>query len=322
MRACIETTIRRTNARRRYVIPALWIVCCGGQDAQAAEFGNITMHSWIGRQLKASVLLVGDDARENEARCFKASVAGLNSEAAIPLKVTLQHSSRSSILLLTGGSAVEEPAATVMVENVCGTGAKREYSVLLDLVPEVAPVPVVAAPDMAKLDAPALPEQASSGNVSATSPALPAKRRAETGEVKPAAPRPVDIPSNAPFLSRVGGLLSLKMASMLANPEGSRIVRAPYDFTGRAAPGESAQAMGPSDPLLKLDRSLSGKAMGSSDGGKFSMNGAIAGALAILSLLGAVVWIAARVRAMRAASKPWAPIDAMLDADGGKRPGH
>ena len=311
MRGCIEMTVRRTNARRRYFMPVLWIVCCGGLDAQAAEFGNLTMHSWIGRQLKASVLLAGDDARESEARCFKASVTGLNSEAASPLKVTLQHSSRSSILLLTGGSAIEEPAATVMVENVCGAGAKREYSVLLDLVPETASVPVVAAPDMAQVDAPVLSKQALNDNASATPVSQQAKQRSETGGIKSAA----DISLNAPFLSRAGGLLNLKMAAMLANPQGDRIVRTANDSAGRVAPSELVQVVVSSDPLLKLDRSLSGRAMDSS--GKSSMNGAIAGVLAILSLLGAAGWIAMRVRAMRA-SKPWAPIDAMLDADDGK----
>lgn len=314
------STSFRTKSIHRFLVPALLGACCAA-GAQAVELGNIRVHSWLGRQLKASVPLVGDDARQSEARCFKASLMNLNQEVVSALKVTLQHSASSSLLLLAGGNAVDEPAASVRVENVCGTGERRDYAVLLDLVPEsqaaasraAVSAPLAAPPDEAEKSEPVV-EQAPSGMPNRA----PADTRQRIAQSEPVTRKNAGIAPMLPYTILVSGL---KLAAMLPDPENSRARPASHSPASRG----SSHADASPGALLKLDRSLAKAVPKSADkrgasgpvAGKDDASGdtaTLAAVLAFLAISGAAAWIVMRLREMRAAAKPWMPVDMVLDA--------
>lgn len=249
----------------RCLIPVLLLICHSTLDVQAAELGDIRVHSWLGRQLKASVPLMGADARESEERCFKGGLINLNHELVSPLKVSLQHSSKASVLLLSGGKAVDEPAAMVRVENVCGTGSSREYTVLLDLVSEAS---VVAAPAVIPL-----PETGKDEAIAPPAPILPAPKKSAalartenppdsseaTRRGTQAAQKFPKTPANAEAIASITGMLKLKMAAMLAKPYPDQTLHAAHSSPKHGVEEILREPMQPdtsSQPRLKLDQSL------------------------------------------------------------------
>jgi len=243
---------------------------CHAPQAASAELGELRVHSWLGRQLKASVPLTGDDARSSTPACFKAALLNLNREVVAPLKVTLQHSAQASALLISGGNPVDEPAGMVAVENICGAGERREYGLLLD----VAPPAVAPALELPKEETPA--------------PVVVPRKEQAAPAIVPA-PRPL-----ADILVRINESWRMKLASML-------VLQRPSNLAPTGA-YESLQ--------LKAARSL---ASAQREGGP-RVNMLVFGILSGLVLAGAALWLALRLRAMRKAARPWAPVDALPDA--------
>ncbi|HZW21640.1 hypothetical protein [Noviherbaspirillum sp.] len=252
----------------RGVVLGAVLFFCHAPHAASAELGELRVHSWLGRQLKASAPLTGDDARSSTPACFKAALLNLNREVVAPLKVTLQHSANASTLLISGGNPVDEPAGMVAIENTCGAGERREYGLLLD----VAPPTVAPALELPKEEA-----------------AAPAPRKVRATEAAVPAAKPF-----ADILVTINETWRMKLASMLV-PQRPAF----------------ATPAGASEPLqLKAARGL---ASGQREGGsRVSM--LVFGILSGLVLAGAVLWLALRLRAMRKAEQPWAPVDALLDA--------
>lgn len=259
--------------------------------AHAVELGDIRVHSWLGKQIKASVPLGGDDARTSEARCFKGVLVNLHGEPVSALRTTLQHTTTGSLLLLFGGSAVDEPAATVVVENVCGTGGSREYAVLLDLVPQasVAPAPV---PE----DASPAQQVARDNSAARAGNAVPAAEEAATF-----------IPDT---IYPIPGMPSMRMAAMLSTPNAGRVRRTVH------APLQPATEDAFSAARLTMASGLASFARPASDehGG---MKATVIVAFALGALMAAIAWIVMRMRAMRTAEQPWLPIDMRIDAGTG-----
>jgi hypothetical protein len=286
-----KTSPTNTPDLRRAGLAALALAAFCAPHGNAVELGDIRVHSWLGRQLKASVPLAGDDARESDARCFKASLLNLNQEVVSNLKVTLQHSSRSSVLLLAGGSAVDEPAATVRVENVCGSGERRDFAVLLDLVPDspAAQTPVAIPP---------------------SEPEKPVRQRAvmeRDGE--PVVQRE---PKPGPVLAQPILIAGLKLAALLSSPDTGGTQANSRVPENRAIPDTDASFK----PALKLEPSLA-KAAGASAGSDNppGQKATIIAILGILAVFAAAAWIFMRIREMKTAAKPWVPVDMMLDPD-------
>lgn len=273
-----------TVGPRHAVMAGMLFACSGAWDAQAADLGDITVHSWLGRQLKASIALMGDDARESEARCFTGSLVNLNNEVVGTLKLTLQHSAKGAVLLLFGGNAVDEPAAMVRVVNACGQGAVREYALLLDQAPEGQVAAAVPAVDVA---------------LKTVERAVERPRRQQEvaiGQARKEAPPVVQ----ADIVSAVTGMM--RLSAMLRPP---------------LAGGDSAMKLTDAientyRPVLKLAQTLGNARTG--DATSTNRTGVIAGMLSLLAIVGAAGWIMLRVREMKATSKPWVPVDAESDA--------
>lgn len=307
IRAWTGTTARRQSVRRCFVIPVLLLACYGVGEVHAAELGNITVHSWLGRQLKASVMLTGDDARQSEVRCFKGTLVNLNNEPVASLKVTLQHSAKGSILLLFGGNPVDEPAAMVRIENTCVAGAKREYALLLDQVPEAlrSNAPLIASP---------LPEASEMGNLTQ----LRQTREADAKRRKAARKDAVlpDIVSSATGMMRLAAVLSSPQSGSRGRAGSAPLARA------EEASVEMTPGAGVRRPVLKLAHTLgmnvaAGPSKSDRAGGtgtSINRSGLVAGVLSLLAFAGAAAWLVMRLREMKAASKPWMPIDAVLDS--------
>ncbi|HYD62528.1 MAG TPA: hypothetical protein VEC35_19380 [Noviherbaspirillum sp.] len=285
---------------RRAGLAALVFAAFCTSRSNAAEFGDIRVHSWLGRQLKASVPLAGDDARESDARCFKAALLNLNQEVVSNLKVTLQHSSRSSVLLLAGGSTVDEPAATVRVENVCGSGERRDFAVLLDLVPDslAAQAPLAIPPA----------EPVKVGAATREAPEKPVQQRApmeRNGEpVVRNEPKPEPVPAR-PIL-----IAGLKLAALLSNPDAGG-AQANSPAAGNRAILDTDASF---KPALKLEPSLA-KAAGAGSDDSPGQKAMFVATLGIIAAFAAAAWIFMRIREMKTAAKPWMPVDMMLDAD-------
>lgn len=255
--------------------------------AHAMEFGEIRVHSWLGKQLKASVPLVGDDASGAEARCFRGVLVNLHGEPVSALKLTLQQMTTGSVLLLFGGSAVDEPAATVVVENVCGTGGSREYAVLLDQAPATQPAATPVQPDLMTQAAAPQPSP------------LRKQAVAEDSEAEQ-----IWIPDT---IYPIPGMPPMRMASMLGSQDGAQARRAIVFSQLESAP---------SSALLRFDRAFDKFGQPRHGGGSEDRRTWIA-ALAAVLLLGAAGWVVVRMRAMRAAARPWLPIDERIDAGSG-----
>ena len=251
--------------------------------AHAFELGELRVHSWLGRQLKASIALAGDDARAVEGRCFRATLQNLQHETVGSLKVTLQHSTKQSLLLLAGGNAVEEPAAMIVVEHVCGDGVRREYALLLDAAPPSAGPLVEHAMHTEPQPAPVTNELAR----------VP-RRKATPVHVAEAPVDPLSeltVPMNETW--------RMKLAARL-------VPRAAQDGTVRVA-----WASSPPGPLaLRTERTLASAARMEEGPGTKAL---AAVALSILAVAGALAWLAWRVRAMQKAARPWVPVDELLD---------
>lgn len=267
-------------------------------NVQAVELGNLRVHSLLGRQLKASVPLTGDDARESEARCFKAALVNMNREPLSTLKVTLQHFSNGSVLLLSGGAAIDEPAAMVVVENSCGAASSRDYALLLDpAAPVAASASTVAMPtDTAKEGA---------------APTQPLARNVQPERRPDSANPPDGLQDRKPsvrsaFLYAIPGMPTMKMAAMLADPDRDKISHAGAQTRQPTLTDSSPHAR------LRMDRSLAGAGWAGLNGAQASdgRKAWIIGALSLIALLGAAAWIGMRVREMRSTAKPWIPGDA------------
>lgn len=278
-------------------------------NVQAVELGNLRVHSLLGRQLKASVPLTGDDARESEARCFKAALVNMNREPLSTLKVTLQHFSNGSVLLLSGGAAIDEPAAMVVVENSCGAASTRDYALLLD---PAAPAAASASTSTVATPTDTMKEGAA--------PTPPLARNVQPERRPDSANHPDGLQNRKPavrsaFLYAIPGMPTMKMAALLADPDRDKISHA-----GAFSPGQKdgAQMHQPtltdSSPhaRLRMDRSLAGTGWAGLNGADASdgQKAWIIGALSLIALLGAAAWIVMRVREMRSTAKPWIPGDA------------
>ncbi|HEY0848249.1 MAG TPA: hypothetical protein VGE12_22970 [Noviherbaspirillum sp.] len=253
--------------------------------AHAVELGDIRIHSWLGRQLKASIPLGGDDARDSAARCFKGVLVNLHGEPVSALRVSLQHTTGGSLLLLFGGSAIDEPAATVVVENLCGTGGNREYPVLLDLVPET-PAAVAREPQVA-----VLPQEV--GNEEAP----PTRTAQVAAEVDSARMRVPDT------IYPIPGMPSMRLAAMLGDPAMGN---------GRRAAAAAPATDGAAAARLRLETALA--AFARTDAGSEGAGRIVPIFIAVTALLAAAGWVVMRLRAMRAAARPWLPIDERIDA--------
>lgn len=268
-------------------------------NAEAVELGNLRVHSLLGRQLKASVPLTGDDARESEARCFKAALVNMNREPLSILKVTLQHFSNGSVLLLSGGAAIDEPAAMVVVENSCGAASSRDYALLLD----------PAAPAAASASAVATPMDTVKEIVAPmTTPPLAKTVQTERGPdaADPSGGLQNRKPSvRSAFLYAIPGMPTMKMAAMLADPDRDKISHAGAQTRQPTLTDSSPHAR------LRMERSLAGTGWSGVNGAQTShgQKAWIIGALSLIALLGAAAWIVMRVREMRSSAKPWIPGD-------------
>ena len=287
-----HTGTRQSQSWRHHcVLPALLLGCAGAWDAQGAELGSLTVHSWLGRQLKASVLLAGDDARESESRCYKASLLNLNNEALGSLKATVQHSAKGSILLLFGGDAVDEPAAMVKVENTCGTGGAREYALLLDQVPDAQKIAEpYAEPLPAGEGRQVEARKVHDGGQAKATVTVP------ESTIQPVRSLPQDIVSAATGMMRLAALLPASHAGATRSPS-MRAAVANMDAEHR--------------PSLKLAHSLgtAGTAAGKPGEGSSQHPGVVASVLTLLAVLCATAWIAMRIRSMNASGKAWVPAD-------------
>lgn len=266
-------------------------------NAQAMELGDLRVHSVLGRQLKASVPLTGDDARESEGRCFKATLVNLNLEPLSPLKVTLQHFSTSSVLLLSGGTRIDEPAAMVVVENTCGAVMSREYAVLLEPAASAA-ASASATPEPTMTPAPA------------TVTSMRPDAREHASDERGGAQKHRSEVRDVAFFYPIAGMPGMKMAAVLGEPDRDRNLRAVR---------QPLQPDSTSHPQLKIDRSLTGHGWAGMTGAETPLGPKawIIGALSLLALLGAAGWIILRIREMRAAATSWMPGDVSPDAAGG-----
>lgn len=125
--------------------PVLLVAGWMAAGAQAVELGEMRMHSSAGRQLRASIPLAGADVLEIEDRCFSGVLLNAQGQPAGSLKVVLQRSATSVVLLLAGAATDVEPAVAVRVENTCMPGQGREYPVLLTAAAPAAPAAAIAS---------------------------------------------------------------------------------------------------------------------------------------------------------------------------------
>lgn len=265
---------------RRDCIPMLLAVGGAAVGAQAVELGEMRIHSPAGSQLRASIPLSGTDAAEAEGRCFDGALLNANGQPTGTLRVALQRSAAGPVLLLVGSVPEGGQASTVQVQNTCGTGAQREYRVMLAAAPAA----------LAALAAPAATAQAVSIVAQSETERSAQSKRLQKAQAQEEA------------LSRKLKSLETKLAKVLSTPDARALLQAPV-----AAAKGGTSAMPADQPLvLKFERSLAIPASSDASPGNAAWTEQEVGALLLLLLAGTGAGLFFNQR-KTAAPKQWMP---------------
>lgn len=148
----------RTLAARLF---AAGFLSCAGlfpMSSSALMLGEITLHSYLGQALRATVEVRSDAGEQVDGSCFSLTRPGQQDDFTYltQARLALQEANGRMQLVIHSQQAIGEPFFRLMVQANCGQGRfQRVFTILLDPVETVAPVlparerPVTAAPQVA-----------------------------------------------------------------------------------------------------------------------------------------------------------------------------
>lgn len=113
------------------VLASTLAFCVGA--AYPLDLGEPDAQSALGRPLRLSIPMTGDQVRNVSARCIKVKLVSLEDTLIVAPKVRVSHYRGSAEMLLTTYKKITEPALTVSIRSICGPQLQRDYQILLDL---------------------------------------------------------------------------------------------------------------------------------------------------------------------------------------------
>ncbi|MDR3482488.1 MAG: hypothetical protein P4L91_17465 [Burkholderiaceae bacterium] len=158
-------------------------------SAGAVGLGPMRLHSALGQPLKVEVGLVSALDSDLDKRCYKSKVQSLDGMGLGNTTIEIVFEGSAPMLVVTTAQSINEPALTMSVEYGCASRTRRDYQILLDLMPVTPAVTDsarVAAPVVAPEKRPAESPQLPTAPALTETPAVakkPAHRRLGT-EIK------------------------------------------------------------------------------------------------------------------------------------------
>ncbi len=176
-RIASELSARRLSsfAASKYAIT--WVML-GAAPAFALSLGAERVESYLGQPLRVSYPIVASGNESFDEKCFK--VVPINRNDGIPslLQATLSVDAARRQLTVRGRGFADEPAIRFAIDVGCEVPLRREYIVLLDPAPTIAP-PVLAATEPVVRPA-AVTSSGETGADSAAAKLTPAPQRSTT----------------------------------------------------------------------------------------------------------------------------------------------
>jgi len=100
----------------------------------AVGLGPMRLQSALGQPLRASVQVLGSDAKTLTETCVRSRLTSSDgSEIARPIIELRRPASGATEIFFTSPNSIEEPAVTLLVEITCAPTLNRDYQLLLDL---------------------------------------------------------------------------------------------------------------------------------------------------------------------------------------------
>jgi len=105
---------------------------CTASDA--VGLGPMRLQSALGQPLRASVQVLGSDAKALTETCVRSRLTSSDGSEILRPVIELRHpASGATEIFLSSATSIEEPAVTLLVEIVCTPTLYRDYQLLLDL---------------------------------------------------------------------------------------------------------------------------------------------------------------------------------------------
>ncbi|MDO9114397.1 MAG: hypothetical protein Q7U63_11455 [Polaromonas sp.] len=123
-------------------------------SSSAMQFGELSLHSYLGQPLRASIPLKANPDEEMDSRCFSLGHPANQSEYASYLtqaRLELVESGGQFQLLIRSAQAINEPFLRLLVQSNCGQGLlSRKFTLLLDPVEYSQTLPSAVKPAAAE----------------------------------------------------------------------------------------------------------------------------------------------------------------------------
>ncbi|HSY26246.1 MAG TPA: hypothetical protein VK832_01985 [Burkholderiaceae bacterium] len=104
-------------------------------SANAVGLGTMHLQSALGQPLLAQVELVSTNDSDLDSRCYKAKATSFDGSPLGNVIINLKIDGPTPAIILTTAQSINEPALNLGVEYTCGSQTRREYQILLDLMP-------------------------------------------------------------------------------------------------------------------------------------------------------------------------------------------
>lgn len=142
MKCCsyIKSKISRYPRSSRTLRRGLFALIVWTDFSYGAGLGNIEIQSSLGQPLRASISLIGAEAKEQTAGCVKSKVESLDGVLAVNPRVVISQSESGATIRLTTRESINEPALNIAVELGCQASVRRVYQILLDPASTLATV--------------------------------------------------------------------------------------------------------------------------------------------------------------------------------------
>jgi len=112
-------------------------------SVNAVGLGTMHLQSALGQPLQVQVELVSTNDSDLDSRCYKAKATSFDGSPLANVIINLKLDGSTPAIILTTAQSINEPALNLGVEYTCGSQTRREYQILLDLMP-VTPAIVAA----------------------------------------------------------------------------------------------------------------------------------------------------------------------------------
>jgi hypothetical protein len=142
-----------TLTTRNFVLTLLACALIGPASSWALGLGDITLQSFLGQPLKASIELLASAGEEFDEGCFEVKP---ENDAGLPniegIKIILQKRNEGARLLLSSRHPVNEPAVAINLSTDCPQRLSRQYMVLIDppVIVDTPTLPIATAPSSAQ----------------------------------------------------------------------------------------------------------------------------------------------------------------------------